>query len=197
MKKTTTSSQVHSFLSLSYCPDGILHSFLNCKNRGVNKLVISGDEEEIADSDGSWESESEEDVLMEDKKKVDLDEELKGFVNVSAGAKNTVKSEPELTAVIESTLEAAHSKIQEIADKWESKMTDEEKDTQEQFHEKFLEELDQENTRLEEKANEMIAEITEPPSNDVPLDELGAGSEFKLINLSSDDFPNSAFSSLF
>jgi len=134
---------------------------------------------------------------MEDKKKVDLDEELKGFVNVSAGAKNTVKSEPELTAVIENTLEAAHSKIQEIADKWESKMSDEEKDTQEQFHEKFLEELDQENTRLEEKANEMIAEITEPPSNDVPLDELGAGSEFKLINLSSDDFPNSAFSTLF
>lgn len=134
---------------------------------------------------------------MEDKKKVDLDEELKGFVNVSAGAKNTVKSEPELTAVIENTLEAAHSKIQEIADKWESKMSDEEKDTQEQFHEKFLEELDQENTRLEEKANEMIAEITEPPSNDVPLDELGAGSEFKIINLSSDDFPNSAFSTLF
>ncbi|CBY30542.1 unnamed protein product [Oikopleura dioica] len=146
----------------------------------VNKLVISGDEEEIADSDGSWESESEEDVVMEDKKKVDLDEELKGFVNVSAGAKNTVKSEPELTAVIENTLEAAHSKIQEIADKWESKMSDEEKDTQEQFHEKFLEELDQENTRLEEKANEMIAEITEPPSNDVPLDELGAVHYFEL-----------------
>lgn len=137
---------------------------------------------------------------MEDKKKVDLDEELKGFVNVSAGAKNTVKSEPELTAVIENTLESfkrSHSKIQAIADKWESKMSDEEKDTQEQFHEKFLEELDQENTRLEEKANEMIAEITEPPSNDVPLDELGAGSEFKLINLSSDDFQNSAFSTLF
>lgn len=141
---------------------------------------FTGDEEEIADSDGSWESESEEDVVMEDKKKVDLDEELKGFVNVSAGAKNTVKSEPELTAVIENTLEAAHSKIQEIADKWESKMTDEEKDTQEQFHEKFLEELDQENTRLEEKANEMIAEITEPPSNDVPLDELGAVHYFEL-----------------
>lgn len=141
---------------------------------------FTGDEEEIADSDGSWESESEEDVVMEDKKKVDLDEELKGFVNVSAGAKNTVKSEPELTAVIENTLEAAHSKIQEIADKWESKMSDEEKDTQEQFHEKFLEELDQENTRLEEKANEMIAEITEPPSNDVPLDELGAVHYFEL-----------------
>ena len=34
-----------------------------------------------------------------------------------------------------------------------------------------------ENQRLEEKANEMIAEITEPASNDVPLDELGEGTD--------------------
>ena len=145
--------------------------------------AITGDEEEIGDSDGSWESESgsEEDVEMKDGKKMDLDEELKGFVNVSAGAKNTVKAEPELTAVIEKVLTEADSEIQEIAKKWESRATEEEKESQDEIHEKFLQELDQENERLEEKANEMIAQITEPPSNDVPLDELGEGMEFALI----------------
>ena len=145
--------------------------------------AITGDEEEIGDSDGSWESESgsEKDVEMKDEKKMDLDEELKGFVNVSAGAKNTVKAEPELTAVIEKVLTEADSEIQEIAKKWESRATEEEKESQDEIHEKFLQELDQENERLEEKANEMIAQITEPPSNDVPLDELGEGMEFSLI----------------
>jgi hypothetical protein len=116
---------------------------------------------------------------MKDEKKMDLDEELKGFVNVSAGAvKNAIKAEPELTAVIENVLKEADKRVQETAKKWESQMSEEEKDAQEEIHEKFLKEMDQENTRLEEKANEMIAEITEPPSNDVPLDELGAGAEF-------------------
>ena len=141
--------------------------------------VIKGDEEEIGDSDASWESESEEDVEMKDEKKMDLDEELKGFVNVSAGAvKNAIKEEPELTAVVENMIKEADEAVQETAKKWESRMTEEEIDAQEEIHEKFMKEMDQENTRLAEKANEMIAEITEPPSNDVPLDELGAGAEF-------------------
>ncbi|CAG5094774.1 Oidioi.mRNA.OKI2018_I69.XSR.g13854.t1.cds [Oikopleura dioica] len=140
--------------------------------------LTDGEGDDCDSSDGSWESEDS-DVAMDEERKLELDEELKGFINASAGPSEAkkIKSEEDLEARVlayvyaNGTEESCLEKIDKLED------IDEELKRIKQAKKEVKAEMAAENQRLEEKANEMIAEITEPASNDVPLDELGEGTD--------------------